>query len=842
MKTNSGFSDKNTPVSEVNILLLSDLDSVLTQLTNLELRSAELKAVFCSTPISKLSVNPVVAGDFDCLILWISDAASITPGVVTQLENLTQIQLPVIVVTENDRIDSALGKIKDYISQQYLASEMSEVLLRSIKSYSFALRLTRQSAQTSKLQWANLLDAMPDGVVVCAENGDIESVNKGAELILGIHPQQERRQCMWKYIAEDHREILDTFIKSVVCCAENFHELKFYNQVEGVRENGTKFPMLLTIQAASIDNKIQFTCVIRDITEDKHKDKELQLASTAFETHTAILITNEKGKILRINPAFTQITGYSEEEAVGNNPRMLQSGYQGPEFYEKFWSTIRNTGRWEGEIWNRRKNGEIYPEWQTITAVKNDAGKTTHYVATFQDITERKQTQALIEHHAFYDALTNLPNRRMILERLNQELSAARRHGTLGALLFLDLDHFKTLNDSMGHAVGDLLLQQMGERLTRLIRKEDTVARLGGDEFVVLLSNLGSNLQTVTAMANNIAQKIHARIGESYQLEESTLSFTSSIGITVFPIANDSADDVLKHADSAMYRAKNKGRNAICFYQPSMQTEADQRLMLEKDLREALISDQFVLYYQPQFNNDGSLVGVEALLRWNHPARGIVAPGEFIALAEEINLIQPMGIWVIKSAVQQYKQWRESGFFTGHEYIAVNVSPKQMQQDNFVGVIADLFESENLPPHCLKLELTESVLLHDIQEVITKMNQLKTIGVTFSMDDFGTGFSSLSYLKRLPFDQIKIDKTFICDVVTDMNDAAIVETIIAMAEHLNLDVIAEGVETREEYEFLQRKGCRNYQGFYFSTPLQASSLEQTLQSLGHADTKKQNQR
>jgi len=379
--------------------------------------------------------------------------------------------------------------------------------------------------------------------------------------------------------------------------------------------------------------------------------------------------------------------------------------------------------------------------------------------------------------------------------------------------------------------VGDLLLQQMAKRLTNHVRKEDTVARLGGDEFVVLLSNLGNTESAASNMANHIAKKIHASITKPYHLEGHTFSFTPSIGITLFPFADDSADDVLKHADAAMYRAKNKGRNLICFYQPSMQIEADQRLQLEKELRAAIENDELVLYYQPQFSHDGELVGVEALLRWQHPVRGIIEPGGFIALAEETNLIHPMGVWVLETAVQQYLKWRASGFFRNSEYIAVNVSPKQLQQDDFVGTIADLLISNDIPPRSLKLELTESVLMHDVHDVVAKMNQLKELGVSFSMDDFGTGFSSLSYLKSLPFDQIKIDKTFISNVSNDLNDAAIVETIIAMAEHLKLDVIAEGVETREEFEFLRRKGCNNYQGFYFSTPLQASSLEKSLHLL-----------
>jgi diguanylate cyclase (GGDEF)-like protein/PAS domain S-box-containing protein len=682
----------------------------------------------------------------------------------------------------------------------------------------------------SEMRYGAVLDGIAEGVVICDAWGNIESMNPVAEQIFDCVEKLATAKNLTEFLSFDDQSRVTDFIHNV-SVKDHDGLPRFMEEVQGKRSDGSQFPMELLITSTHLSKRALLTCIVRDISQNKQKEQELQLAATAFETHTAILITGVDGTILRVNPAFTQITGYTAEEAVGNNPKMLQSGHHDAAFYQHFWESVRTTGRWEGEIWNKRKNGEIYPEWQTITAVKNSTGEVTHYVATFQDITERKQTQALIEHHAFYDALTNLPNRRMMLDRLNQELSSARRHNMYGALLFLDLDHFKTLNDSMGHAVGDSLLQQMAKRLSNHVRAEDTVSRLGGDEFVVLLANLGPNEKSATGTANAIAKKIHAAISKPYQLEGHTFSFTSSIGITLFPYAEDSADDVLKHADAAMYRAKGKGRNAICFYQSSMQAEADQRLQLEKELRVAIHNDQLVLYYQPQFNNQGELVGAEALLRWSHPKRGIVEPRDFIALAEETNLIQPIGVWVMKTAVKQYMEWLSNGLFTGREYIAINVSPRQIQQEDFVSIIADIFAEYVIPPRCLKLELTESVLLSDLHDVVTKMNQLKELGVSFSMDDFGTGFSSLSYLKRLPFDQIKIDKTFIRDVSRDINDAAIVETIIAMAEHLKIDVIAEGVETREEFEFLQRKGCVNYQGFYFSTPLQASSFEQTIRQL-----------
>ncbi|HEY5603588.1 MAG TPA: EAL domain-containing protein [Gammaproteobacteria bacterium] len=761
---------------------------------------------------------------FDIVFLSVTGQAGLPQGSVTPL---TRLAAPLVMISATEITSPALQSLAAQCIEAIQRKDLSPALLTCLIRQVTANRQLRNSLAESESRYAAVLDSIADGVVVCNADGNIEAMNPMAEQIFACRENEVLTKNLTELFSAQGQPSVARFIHDTEV-QNAATPPRFAQEMEGIRADGSCFPLELLISRTRLSNREVLTCIVRDITLSKQKEQELQLTATAFETHTAILITRVDGTILRVNPAFTQITGYTAEEAVGNNPKMLQSGHHGKEFYEKLWHTIKTTGKWEGEIWNKRKNGEVYPEWQTITAVKNHAAEVTHYVATFQDITERKQTQAVIEHHAFYDALTNLPNRRMMLDRLNQELSAARRRQDYGALLFLDLDHFKILNDSMGHAVGDSLLQQMAKRLTNHVRVEDTVSRLGGDEFVVLLSNLGSNEKSATATANAIAKKIQVAISRPYQLEGHSFNFTSSMGITLFPSAYESADDVLKHADAAMYRAKDKGRNALCFYQSGMQTEADQRLQLEKELREAFSNNELELYYQPQYNNRSELVGVEALLRWNHPTGGIVGPNDFIALAEETNLIQPMGVWVMETAIKQYIEWLNSGLFSGREYISINVSARQIQQDDFVAVIASILAAHTISPHCLKLEITESVLLHDLLDVVTKMNELKELGVSFSMDDFGTGFSSLSYLKRLPFDQIKIDKTFIRDISRDVNDAVIVETIIAMAEHLNLDVIAEGVETREEFEFLQRKGCANYQGFYFSVPLQAQSFEQTI--------------
>lgn len=809
----------------MQILLLTDDAQAGSRITDL-IRTDVVGQFLVDTQLTdspdNLDTSVADCDQCDLIIFWIDNENSLHKLLSA---NFSVPDKPLLLITGLDIPENQKDQLKDRFVEHLPESGLTSTLLsRTISSINIEQHNYKKAGSDSDIK--SVLDVVSEGIVICNEQGDILMMNPIAEKMFEVGEQVLKGRPLTELLSGAQVTSIREFFNPKKA-GKNSVLIK---EVEGVRKQKDVFPVEIVISRTRLDEQTVYTCTVRDLTHIKLRDQEFNLAATIFESHTAMLITDNEGTILRVNPAFTQITGYTPEEAIGQNPKILQSGHQSREFYKKFWKTVKETGKWEGEIWNKRKNGEIYPEYQTITAVENRKGEITHYVATFQDITERKQTQALIEHQAFYDALTNLPNRRLILDRLNQELSAARRHNFFGALLFLDLDHFKTLNDSMGHAVGDTLLQQMADRLSDQVRKEDTVARLGGDEFVVLLANLGDNEYKAGKLASSIATKIHKSLVEPYTLQGHSLKFTSSIGISLFPFGEENADDVLKHADSAMYRAKHMGRDSICFYKPSMQEEADRRLKVEKDLRIALENKQMALYYQPQFSHNGHVVGVEALLRWNHPEEGIILPAEFIALAEEINLIQSIGDWVLLTAVQQYMRWKSSGIFRGDEYVAVNVSPKQLQQADFVLMVSQLLTTYDMPAKNLKLEITESVLLSDLKEITNKMHQLRELGVTFSMDDFGTGFSSLTYLKRLPFDQIKIDKTFVRDAAQSVNDAAIVETIIAMAEHLKLDVIAEGVETREEMDFLHEKGCSAYQGFYFSTPLPVASFEKFLEN------------
>ena len=545
--------------------------------------------------------------------------------------------------------------------------------------------------------------------------------------------------------------------------------------------------------------------------------EKLRIAAIAFESQEGIFVTDTCGKILNVNRSFTAITGYSAQEAIGQTPSLMRSGHHGPEFYAAMRSAIASLGAWSGEIWNRRKDGSIFPEWLTITAVKTEAGEVTHYVSTLTDITQRKAAEEEIRHLAFYDPLTRLPNRRLLLDRLQQALLTSQRTQRQGALMFIDLDNFKLVNDSLGHDQGDLLLQEMGRRLVGTVREGDTVARLGGDEFVVVLEDLSTQAPKAARQAEEIAEKMLQALAAPVALADQEVKSSCSVGVVLF--ANDTVrpEDLMKHADLAMYQAKESGRNTLRFFDPEMHDAVVNRLALEQDLRTGLQEGQLLLYYQAQVDGHGQIVGAEALVRWQHPRRGMVSPAEFIPLAEDSGLILPLGQWVLRTACEQLARWAKE---PGREQLtlAVNVSGRQLHQKNFVEQVLQALQQTGAPAHRLKLELTESLLLDDPEDAITKMSALKAHGVGFSLDDFGTGYSSLAYLRQLPLSQLKIDQSFVHNLVTDPRATAIVRTIVTLADSLGLNVIAEGVETQEQREHLARNGCHTCQGYLYGRP------------------------
>jgi diguanylate cyclase (GGDEF)-like protein/PAS domain S-box-containing protein len=557
---------------------------------------------------------------------------------------------------------------------------------------------------------------------------------------------------------------------------------------------------------------------IADITVAKATEEALRIAATTFLTQEGILVTDADGVILRVNPAFTDITGYSAEEAVGRTPALLKSNRHDGAFYRNLWEQLLAQGRWQGEIVNRRKSGDTYPEWLTITAVRDAQGRTTHYVGVFEDITARKAAEEEIRSLAFYDPLTHLPNRRLLLDRLQQAVAASSRNGRYGALLFLDLDNFKTLNDSLGHDTGDRLLVEVGGRLHACVREGDTVARLGGDEFVVMIEDLSDTVDAAVAQAEAAGSKILTTLNSPYQLGRQSYRGSSSIGIALFRGREVGTDELLKRADLAMYQAKAAGRNTLRFFDPAMQARINHRSDMERELHRALAEEQFVLHFQPQIDRDERCLGVEALIRWQHPNHGLVAPAEFIPLAEECGLIQPVGQWVLEQVCGRLAAWQHNPL-TAHLTVAVNISARQFRQEDFLERLRETIRRSGAPAAHLKLEITESLLLIDINDVVAKMLALRGLGVGFALDDFGTGYSSLTYLKRLPLDQIKIDRTFVSDVLTDDNDAAICKAVIALGTSLGLEIIAEGVETEGQWQRLRQEGATAIQGYLFGQPM-----------------------
>lgn len=567
---------------------------------------------------------------------------------------------------------------------------------------------------------------------------------------------------------------------------------------------------------------------VNDITERKKTLKELQISAIVFEAQEGMIISDANNRILRVNHAFTKITHYTAEEVIGKNPSILRSGLHNNEFYTAMWESIKNTGAWKGETWNKNKHGELYLQYLNITAVHDSEGRVTNYVATFTDVTQSKKDAEKIEWLAYYDPLTGLSNRVQLYERLKCALSSSKKTGRKGALLFLDMDHFKNLNDTLGHDKGDLLLQMVAQRLESCVCRDDTVARLGGDEFVVILEDLSETDDDAISQTEMIGNRILTALNQPYLLNTYYYHITPSIGATLFNIDELSVDELIKQADIAMYQAKASGRNTLCFFDPQMQSRITMRVELEADLRKALTEKQFTLYYQPQMYFDGQIIGAEALIRWQHPHRGFISPAEFIPLAEESHLILPIGQWVLETACAQLKQW-EANEQTEHLQLAVNVSARQFHQPEFVENVRQILHNSEINPARLKLELTESMVLDNVEDTISKMNALKKLGVRFSMDDFGTGYSSLAYLSKLPIDQLKIDQSFVRNIGMKSSDAVIVQTIIGMAKNLTMQVIAEGVETEAQRIFLEQNNCHFFQGYLFSKPLTIELFEQLFE-------------
>jgi len=687
------------------------------------------------------------------------------------------------------------------------------------------LRRAQLALEESRDRYVDLYEFAPVGYLTLTGEALISEVNLTGAMLLGEERRKMLQRRFARFVAPEGGDRYHRLFASVMQ-----HGERQACELALRRGDGSVFHAQLDcLRVVAGDKPPTVRIALTDITERKRAEAELRVAATAFESQEGMFVTDAGNVILRINRAFTDITGFTPTEAVGQTPRLLKSGRHDAAFYAAMWETINRTGVWQGEIWNRQKSGNVYPEWLTITVVKGSDGDVTHYVGTLIDITQRKAAEVDIEHLAFYDQLTQLPNRRLLLDRLRRALAACARSRRRGAILFIDLDDFKTLNDTQGHDFGDLLLQQVGGRLLACVRAGDTVARLGGDEFVVMLEDLSESPQAAATRARIVGEKILGAFAPSYLLAGHEHHSTGSIGVTLFSDHRETVDDLLKRADLAMYRAKEEGRNTLRFFDPEMQAAVTARAALEADLRRGVREGQFILHYQPQVDGEGRLTGAEALVRWHHPRRGLVFPDEFIPLAEETGLIQPLGQWVLETTCAQLVAWSARPD-TAHLTLAMNVSAREFRHPEFVAWVLDVIDRSGANPQKLMLEFTESPLLDTMEETIAKMTALKARGQGFSLDDFGTGYSTLSYLKHLPLDQVKIDQSFVRDVLTDPNDAAIARSIIALGQSLGLAVIAEGVETGEQRDFLARQGCQAFQGYLFGRPGPAEALQETAET------------
>ncbi len=579
-------------------------------------------------------------------------------------------------------------------------------------------------------------------------------------------------------------------------------------------------------------NPLTLSGVIQDITEQKYvelalREKQQTLQSLLDNAPIGIWFQNTEGKLLFVNQAFCGAIGISEEDflsvphySVLYSPETAKSCMASDEI------ALCNEGP---QISYERMpfvDGKMHDLEIIKSRVHDEHGQSMGLIGLSMDITDKKQAEEKLLHQAYFDEVTGLGNRNYLMENLAKSLANAARHNHFNALLFFDLDNFKIINDSLGHHTGDILLKEIGSRLNEVIRTEDTVARLGGDEFIVILNDLGKEQRHADTQAHDIAEKIRTRLALPYDLGEQEQHITMSVGISMFPNHDNDVHDILKHADIAMYRAKEAGRNAVRFFMPSMQKEAEERLLMQNMLRYALPNKQFMLHFQPQYNNEGKLIGAESLLRWHHPAQGNIPPSRFIPVAEESGQIIDIGAWVLRETCVTLKRWQDLG--NNKVTLSANVSPRQFHQANFVEQVLGVVAETGVDPNYLELELTESLLIEHMGDVTEKMNALKQHGIRFAIDDFGTGYSSLAYLKRMPLDRLKIDQSFVRDVITDPSDALIVEAIIAMATHLQLEVIAEGVETEEQLNFLRQNGCNMHQGYYFSRPLPQEEFEKFL--------------
>ncbi|MDF3935508.1 bifunctional diguanylate cyclase/phosphodiesterase [Pseudomonas citronellolis] len=700
------------------------------------------------------------------------------------------------------------------LSAQRVALDDNPALVVVVRNIA-QLKQTQEQLRASEEKFAKAFHASPDGLLITRiSDGLLLEANEGFTRITGYDRDQRNDRStleMRLWADPDDRERLLKMIREQSAVQD-------FTAFIRTRE-GTARLCELSAHRITIGEDDCLLTIARDITERQQMQEKLTLAATVFEsTAEGVMITDASQRIIAVNRAFSEITGYGEDEVLGQSPRLLSSGQHDSSFYVAMWHHLNADGHWQGEIWNRRKSGELYPEWLTISSVRGNNGEISHFVGVFADISTLKYAQARLDYQAHHDPLTGLPNRLLFETRLTTALKESQEEQQLGAVLFLDLDRFKHINDSLGHPVGDQLLKSIARRLREQLRDVDTVARQGGDEFIILLPGLHQ-----PSDADHVAKKLLHCFSHAFVADDKEFFVSSSIGISLFPVDGKDVATLVKNADAAMYRAKAQGRNRVEFYTRELTFQANERVALEHELRRALETHQLQLYYQPkQALDSGALVGAEALIRWSHPKYGAIPPDRFIPLAEETGLILPLGTWVLEEACRQMSRWQQSHAAFGP--LSVNLAGAQLYQQDVVEQVRELLDRYGLYPPRLQLEITENFLMHQTDDALRTLHALKRLGVQLAIDDFGTGYSSLSYLKQLPLDILKIDQSFVHGLPDDAHDVAIARAIIALGRSMGLTIIAEGVEREEQERFLAEEGCDHVQGYALSPPLPADQF------------------
>jgi len=817
------------PSDLLDVLLITNNDPDATLIHEFLTESSEgtLTLETCSS-LENLGVKLKTA-NWDTILLDQSLPEKLDIQTVAKVLNTKQ-TIPVVVLCGSDDVTYAqkalaLGAHDCVV----LGKDDGNSIVKTLKNAAKHQEI-ESSLQHSTSLLSTIMESSIEAIVMIDDTGMISHWNEGAQRLFG-YSKSEIIGCPASQLVHSSEK------NNLIALLSNAPQTHSYNlrghmsPGVGCRKDGSVFPIEHAFSHLNSDMGKNVIGIIRDIT-DKRTLRDIKRSSEiVFESITeGIMITDIQNKITAVNQGFCEITGYQADEIIGQPPSVLKSGRHGKSFYDEIQKCLQTTGRWQGEIWNRRKNGEIYPEWLTIAEIRDEDDQVNQHVAVFSDISKRQTSEEAVTSTTNYDALTGLPNRILLYDRLKQAIRQANRNGHKVVIQAIDLDWFDWINNSLGASVGDKLLQNVGARLASSIRSDDTVARMGGDEFAIVLTDICEEQDMV-----NAAKKIIASLSAPFAINDTETYVTGSIGLAIYPDDGQDADVLLKKANMALEKSKTSGRNTFQFFKKQMNGRSHEFIALEHSLRTALDRKELSVHYQPQIDiTTGNIIGAEALMRWNAPKHGNVPPSVFIPIAEKCGMIRKLGAWVLEAACHQQKHWRDQGF-TNHR-MAINVSAIQFQDDNFPQTVMHAIKQAGVSPQDIELELTESLLMDPSENIRAKFLAIRDLGVSLSLDDFGTGYSSLSYLKQFPVETLKIDKSFVDNVADNLDDQAIIKAIIGMGQALGQKIISEGVETQSQLDFLKSVNCDIVQGYYYSKPVPAAGFEALLQSQAMPET------